>query len=92
MLKHRILQVIHSNYWKINWAHTPYGYSVNESGSSGAPLINSDHRVIGQLRGTGSQSCTAPEPRRCISELMPIQTKQQHDGKVVYAQNVLVQR
>jgi lysyl endopeptidase len=40
-------------FWKINWQATTNGYSVTEGGSSGSPLYNSNHRVIGQLFGAG---------------------------------------
>jgi len=33
-------------YWRITWSS-----GTTESGSSGAPLINNDRRIIGQLRG-----------------------------------------
>ena len=52
-----------SNYWEVNWIATGSGYSVMEPGSSGSPLINSNHFVIGQLYGPGICSldqCNAP--------------------------------
>ena len=42
-----------TNFWKVNWQSTTNGWSVTEAGSSGSPLINNDHRVIGQLYGSG---------------------------------------
>jgi hypothetical protein len=42
-----------SNFWAVNWISTLNGYSVMQPGSSGSPLINSNHRVIGQLYGPG---------------------------------------
>ncbi len=38
---------------------TANGHSVTEGGSSGSPLLNSNHRVIGQLYGAG-QNCANP--------------------------------
>ena len=45
-----------SNFWKINWMATTHGHSVMEGGSSGSPLLNNNHRVIGQLYGAGDAS------------------------------------
>jgi hypothetical protein len=52
-----------SNFWKINWIATTHGQSVTEGGSSGSPLFNNDHRVIGQLFGAGycsNPNCSNP--------------------------------
>ena len=38
-------------FWKVRWIETTNGLSVTEWGSSGAALINYEHRVIGQLIG-----------------------------------------
>ena len=38
-------------YWDVKFDVTNNGYSVPGPGSSGSPLINGDHRVIGQLYG-----------------------------------------
>ena len=48
-----------SVYWGVNWDTTDHGHGITEEGSSGSPLINSNHRVIGQLRGGASQ-CSGP--------------------------------
>lgn len=40
-----------SVFWGVNWVTTDHGHSITEGGSSGSPLINSNHRVIGQLGG-----------------------------------------
>lgn len=37
--------------WAVSWLGTANGHGITETASSGAPLINSSHRVIGQLRG-----------------------------------------
>ncbi|MBC8346908.1 MAG: T9SS type A sorting domain-containing protein [Candidatus Marinimicrobia bacterium] len=47
-----------SSFWKINWQSTANGHSITESGSSGSPLYDSNHRVIGQL--LGAFSCLNP--------------------------------
>lgn len=45
--------VNNANHWRIVWSS-----GVTEGGSSGSPLYNQDHRVVGQLHG-GFSSCTA---------------------------------
>ena len=46
-------------YWGVQWVQTVNGHGITEEGSSGAPLINNGHKVIGQLTGTtGSLSCS----------------------------------
>lgn len=53
-----------TNFWKVNWQSTTHGWSVTEGGSSGSPLININHRVIGQLYGAGplcsNPNCSNP--------------------------------
>ena len=53
-----------SNFYLIDeWIETVNGYGVTEGGSSGSPLFNNNHKVIGQLLGgcTGHNSnCTNP--------------------------------
>jgi len=48
------------NYWNLYWTETPNGFSVTEGGSSGSPLYNNNHRVIGQLYGGSSINCSDP--------------------------------
>lgn len=51
------------SFWKINWMKTSNGFSVTEGGSSGSPLLNNNHKVIGQLYGAGScpnPNCSNP--------------------------------
>lgn len=44
-------------YWRVQWISTANGHhGITEPGSSGSPLFNNNHRVIGQLRG-GDASC-----------------------------------
>ena len=50
-------------FWEVNWSSTMNGHGTTEGGSSGSPLINNSHRIIGQLQG-GKSSCsnlTAPD-------------------------------
>ncbi len=49
-----------NNYWHLYWVQTPNGYSITEGGSSGSPLLNNSHRVIGQLYGSQSINCSDP--------------------------------
>jgi hypothetical protein len=48
------------NFWRHYWSQTTNGYSVTEGGSSGSPLLNNDHRIIGQLYGGPSLNCSNP--------------------------------
>lgn len=43
-------------HWAVTWKTTQNGHGTTEPGSSGSPLINSAHRVIGQLTG-GESGC-----------------------------------
>ena len=40
-----------SGHWKVIWDATQNGYGTTEGGSSGSPLLNGEHKVIGQLHG-----------------------------------------
>lgn len=45
-----------TNYYLIDeWKETTHGYGVTERGSSGSPLFNDKHRIIGQLYGGCSE-------------------------------------
>jgi hypothetical protein len=44
------------DFWGVQWIETPNGHGITEPISSGAPLINSAHKVIGQL-SKGTTSC-----------------------------------
>jgi hypothetical protein len=46
------------SHWRVVWVQTVTNHGVTEGGSSGSPLINNNHRVIGQLHG-GYASCSA---------------------------------
>lgn len=43
-------------HWKVTWKSTLNGYGTTEPGSSGSPLLNANHRIIGQLHG-GYSNC-----------------------------------
>jgi hypothetical protein len=58
------------NFWKIYWKETTNGFSIMESGSSGSPLINSEHRVIGQLFGAGNM--TLCPDSNCVNPVLDI--------------------
>jgi hypothetical protein len=45
-----------NTHWRITWAGTANGHGVTEGGSSGSPLFNNAHRIIGTLTG-GSSAC-----------------------------------
>lgn len=42
-------------HWKVTW-----NYGITEWGSSGSPLFNDNHKIIGQLHG-GSSFCDTPD-------------------------------
>lgn len=46
-----------SDFYRIRFVATDNGYGTTEPGSSGSPLFNNNHRIIGQLLG---YDCTGP--------------------------------
>ncbi|MEI6575048.1 MAG: PKD domain-containing protein [Bacteroidota bacterium] len=46
-------------HWGVQWTATTNGYGVTEGGSSGSPLFDSQHLLMGQLSGGGA-SCPDP--------------------------------
>jgi hypothetical protein len=54
--KDYILDNYYGNHWKVTWIQTDHGHGTTEPGSSGSPLFNSSHKVLGQLHG-GYSSC-----------------------------------
>lgn len=46
-----------NTHWEVGWASTLNGHGVTVTGSSGSPLINAAHRVIGQLHGGTCIDC-----------------------------------
>jgi hypothetical protein len=53
--------------WAVKFMNTDNGHSVIEHGSSGAPLLNSNHRVIGQLLGFHGTEYTCDYPERQVA-------------------------
>lgn len=45
------------SHWKVKWRETLNGHGTTRGGSSGSPLLNSTHKVIGQLHGSNGQTC-----------------------------------
>lgn len=45
------------SHWKLYWKETPSGYGTVEAGSSGSPLLNGEHKVIGQLHKSATNGC-----------------------------------
>ncbi len=46
-----------NSHWGVRWKATQNGHGTTQEGSSGSPLLNASHRVIGQLHGGSSQGC-----------------------------------
>ena len=44
-------------YWDVHWDATLNGHGVVNPGSSGSPLLNDAHKVIGQLRRSDTANC-----------------------------------
>lgn len=47
-------------YWNVVFAETINGHSVTAGGSSGSPLFNENHLIVGTLTG-GNSYCSVPE-------------------------------
>ena len=50
------------DHWKVGWVTTGHGYGMTEPGSSGSPLLNAEHKIIGQLHGGDTISSSNPYP------------------------------
>lgn len=48
------------SHWRLYWKETLNGYGTTENGSSGSPLLNAEHKVIGQLHSSATQGCQNP--------------------------------
>lgn len=48
-----------NSHWRVSWKYTQNGHGKTQPGSSGSPLLNASHRVIGQLHGGSGQDCSA---------------------------------
>lgn len=51
------------SHWSVGWKSTLNGHGMTQGGSSGSPLINAAHRVIGQLHGSNCDNCNNPNGR-----------------------------
>ncbi|MCF8229439.1 MAG: T9SS type A sorting domain-containing protein [Bacteroidales bacterium] len=52
-----------NTHWRLFWSYTPNGRSITQGGSSGSPLFNQNHHVVGDLTGGyASSSCESPSP------------------------------
>lgn len=49
------------SHWRLSWSETVNGRSVMQGGSSGSPIFDQDHYIMGDLSGgTTSNSCETP--------------------------------
>ncbi|MFM1998660.1 MAG: hypothetical protein RL204_607 [Bacteroidota bacterium] len=48
-----------NHHWRVTWVETVTEWGVTEGGSSGSPLFDKDHKIVGTLTGGGS-FCSAP--------------------------------
>lgn len=46
-------------FWRVRWENTTHGHGITANYSSGSPLLNNSHKVIGQLWG-GYSYCAVP--------------------------------
>ena len=50
-------------HWRVTWGQTVNGLSIMQGGSSGSPVFDQDHFIMGDLTGGyASNSCTNPSP------------------------------
>lgn len=47
-----------NSHWRVTWRATLNGHGSTQGGSSGSPLFNSEHHVIGQLHGGHYEECS----------------------------------
>ena len=47
-----------NSHWGVRWKATQNGHGTTQPGSSGSPLLNASHKVIGQLHGGYNQYCS----------------------------------
>lgn len=55
------------SYLRVNWIETENGHGIVEPGSSGSPLINNNHKLIGQLTAKSELLSCANPNLPCIS-------------------------
>ena len=46
-------------HWRVSWSSTQTNWGVTEGGSSGSPIFDENHRILGTLTG-GSSFCSNP--------------------------------
>jgi PKD repeat protein len=50
-------------HWKVTWSETVNGLSIMQGGSSGSPIFDEDHLIMGDLSGGyESNACNSPSP------------------------------
>lgn len=49
-------------YWMVGWVETVSGHGVTEGGSSGSPIFNNEHNIVGALTGGGASCDFVNEP------------------------------
>lgn len=47
-------------HWRVYWQETETNHGVTEGGSSGSPLFDQNHRIVGTLTG-GASFCASPD-------------------------------
>jgi PKD repeat protein len=51
------------SHWRVSWSETVNGLSIMEGGSSGSPIFDQDHLIMGDLSGGyTSNACDNPSP------------------------------
>jgi lysyl endopeptidase len=50
-------------HWRVTWSATPNGLSIMQPGSSGSPIFDQDHLIMGDLSGGwNTNTCDTPSP------------------------------
>ncbi|MCK4406567.1 MAG: PKD domain-containing protein [Bacteroidales bacterium] len=51
------------SHWRVHWGNTVNGRSIMQGGSSGSPILDQNHYIMGDLSGGWeSNSCSSPSP------------------------------
>jgi PKD repeat protein len=51
------------SHWRVTWSETEHGLSIMQGGSSGSPIFDQDHLIMGDLSGGyTSNACDNPSP------------------------------
>ena len=59
--EHPMYSIYSNSHWLVKWKLTPHGHGITQEISSGSPLLNAKHRVIGQLHGGNGNDCDNPD-------------------------------